>query len=71
MSFLLRSICLMLIVALPAGGAAADTPEKGPNAGMAIPHDLSARDQSGQQRNFKSLARERGLVVLFSRSLSW
>ena len=71
MSSILRSICLVLVLGIPAGSAAADAPERGPKAGMAIPHDLAARDQNGQHRDFKSLARKRGLIVLFSRSLSW
>ena len=73
MSSFLRSICLVLALALPAGGAAAATDEldRGPKVGMTIPHDLKARDQTGQYQDFKSLARARGLIVLFNRSLSW
>lgn len=43
----------------------------GPAVGAPIPHDLSAKDQNGQERNFKSLARRRGLVILFAKSLDW
>ncbi|MEQ8194360.1 MAG: hypothetical protein RIB59_07710, partial [Rhodospirillales bacterium] len=48
---------------------AADALKQGPKVGEAIPHQLTATDQNGQQRNFGSLKRERGLILLFTRSL--
>ncbi len=66
------AIVVALAVAVP--GAAADpldTLDKGPRVGETIPHSLAARDQNDRHRDFKSLARRRGLILLFSRSLDW
>lgn len=78
MSQFMRSICLALVLAVPVlapgGGVAAGTFDqlaKGPKVGESIPHSLSARDQNNRYEAFKSLARRRGLIVLFSRSLDW
>ena len=49
-----------------AGDALAD---RGPKVGTVIPHMLKTVDH--QNQDFKSLARKRGLIILFSRSLSW
>lgn len=69
---------LMIVLALPTAGAsgafaasAVDEVQRGPKVGMAIPHSLKVPDQNKQERDFKSLARKRGLVILFSRSLNW
>lgn len=79
-SMLMRSMWLVLAVAVPLAGAGAGTAaaagrldalDMGPKVGAAIPHSLNVRDQNGQVRNFKSLARRRGLILLFSRSLDW
>lgn len=51
-----------------AGDALAD---RGPKVGTIIPHMLKTVDHRNQNQDFKSLARKRGLVILFSRSLSW
>lgn len=48
-----------------------DTLDKGPKVGATIPLPLKARDQDGKARDFNSLSGERGLVLLFSRSLDW
>ena len=62
----------LVLVAAPAGAADRyDMLPKGPRVGVAIPHTLAANDQNGQHRDFKSLARRRGLILLFSRSLDW
>jgi hypothetical protein len=71
-----RLFCSMLLaIAFAAPQAAAadqfDTLDKGPKVGRAIPHSLAVRDHNDQHRDFKSLARRRGLIVLFSRSLDW
>lgn len=62
--------------ALLAGAAAAANPHDprgdiGPAVGAPIPHDLTAKDQDGQERSFKALAHRRGLVILFTKSLDW
>ena len=51
-----------------AGDALAD---RGPKVGAVIPHMLKTVDHQNQNQDFKSLARKRGLVILFSRSLNW
>ncbi len=71
-----RTLCTMfLVVALAAPGASAaerhDTLAKGPRVGDRIPHSLAAADQNNKHQDFKSLARRRGLVLMFSRSLDW
>ena len=78
MSRLYRLLYLMTVFALPTVGAsgafaanAVDELRQGPKVGMAIPHSLKAPDQNKQERDFKSLARKRGLIILFSRSLDW
>lgn len=43
----------------------------GPKVGMKIPHDLKTVDQNGQHQDFKTLARKRGLLILFTRSVDW
>lgn len=67
--------CLAAVSAAPAraqsGGPPHDAVTAGPPVGAKIPHDLSTLDQDGQHRDFKALARERGLLILFSRSVDW
>ena len=61
-----------IILASPALQANPYDPVKiGPAVGTAIPRDLTARDQHGQERNFKALSHRRGLVILFTKSLDW
>ena len=69
----LRRISLALVLAVPAPWAALaqDDLKKGPRVGERIPHSLKAADQNNKFQDFKSLARKRGLVILFSRSLDW
>ncbi len=73
MSRFLCSLIVVLALAIPQAGAANryDTLDKGPRVGETIPHSLAASDQNDQHRDFKSLARRRGLILLFSRSLDW
>ncbi len=52
-------------------GYTVDEIKIGPKIGVALPHSLKAQDQNSQYRDFKSLARKRGLIVMFSRSLDW
>lgn len=62
----------LLVAAAPAFAAGnLDTLDAGPPVGAKIPHDLSTVDQDGRHRDFKGLARERGLIVLFTRSVDW
>jgi len=75
MNWILSTIFLLVAVMAPVSPLAAAGPvdefDRGPKVGQAIPHSLRAPDQNNQYRDFKSLARERGLIVLFSRSLGW
>ena len=48
-----------------------DQLNKGPKVGTTIPHMLKSVDHRDQHQDFKSLARRRGLIILFSRSLDW
>ena len=73
-----RVFYILLVLVLPTAGAAGayaagavDELQRGPKVGTAIPHSLKVPDQHGQERDFKALARKRGLVILFSRSLGW
>lgn len=64
---------VLIAVAAPRAYAAGehDTLGKGPPVGTTIPHSLAVPDQNNQHRDFKSLARRRGLILMFSRSLDW
>ena len=70
-----RALFILAALAVPLGGVqaagAVDEMSVGPKVGAAVPTDIKVQDQNGQERDFKSLARRRGLIVLFSRSLSW
>lgn len=61
-------LCLMI---LPAIVIAQDAAEIGVPAGQAMPHDLSLQDQDGQRQSFESLRGEKGLVLVFVRSVDW
>ena len=75
MAFWLRTLFVIAALAMPASAVqaagAGDTLKQGPKVGAKIPQTLKVRDQNNQYRDFKSLARKRGLIVLFSRSLDW
>lgn len=64
---------LALIAAPVTGMAIAATGEAGtpPKVGQTLPHDLSLPDQNGQRMNFMARARQKGLIVLFTRSVGW
>lgn len=67
------SIGILLIggISAPVQASSYDTFKIGPAVGAKIPHDLKTADHTGQERDFKSLAHKRGLVILFTRSLDW
>ena len=69
----LVAVFLLFAVAAPPADAADghDTLGKGPPVGDTIPHSLAVPDQNNQYRDFKSLARRRGLILMFSRSVDW
>ena len=79
-SFNLRRRCLMALTAivlvgltLPTTATAqvADAVRAGVQVGAPLPHDLSVPDQSNQVQSFVTLKKNRGLILIFSRSLSW
>ncbi len=45
--------------------------DSGPQVGDPIPHTRATHDQSGTRQDFQTITGENGLVLLFSRSLSW
>ena len=75
MALWLRNFLVIAALAIPVGSVhaagAIDTLKQGPKIGAKVPHTLKVRDQNNQYQDFKSLARKRGLIVLFSRSLGW
>lgn len=68
--FLSVAMLAMLLTA-PAAAAGLDTVKQGPKIGAHMAKSIGALDQGGQHRDFKSLARRRGLIILFSRSFDW
>lgn len=43
----------------------------GAKVGQPIPHQLDVPDQTNQVQSFVTLKKNRGLIMLFSRSLAW
>lgn len=72
---MLHAAMLMFLLSAPLPVAAAvsglDTLDRGPKIGADVAQFISALDQGGQHRDFKSLARRRGLIILFTRSFDW
>lgn len=63
---------MIFLVALVAATASAAPDESwGPALGSVIPDQLETTDQDGNKQSFNSLAGEKGLVVVFLRSLDW
>ncbi|MEP4379509.1 MAG: hypothetical protein ABJ215_01890 [Alphaproteobacteria bacterium] len=48
-----------------------DAVRAGVQVGTPLPHDLTVPDQSNQVQSFVTLKKNRGLILIFSRSLSW
>lgn len=47
-----------------------DAVRAGVQVGTPLPHDLKVPDQSNQVQGFTTLKKNRGLILIFSRSLS-
>ncbi len=62
-----------LAVAVVAGVSfgTAQAEDYGARVGEAIPHQLEVPDQTSQVQSFVTLKKNRGLIMLFSRSLAW
>jgi hypothetical protein len=58
-------IWALMVAAVPALAAGSAEP------GAPIPHSLDVVDQSGGMRNLETLAPNKGVVLLFTRSLHW
>ena len=43
----------------------------GAKVGEVIPHQLEVPDQTNQEQSFVTLKKNKGLIMLFSRSLAW
>lgn len=71
---LTRSIARVSLAAAIAAAAtlgAAQAEDYGARVGEAIPHQLEVPDQTNQVQSFVTLKKNRGLIMLFSRSLAW
>jgi len=64
-------LLLWQVTSAHAAAGELDKLERGPKVGEAIPQPLAATDQNGAARDFASLKGERGMILLFSRSLDW
>lgn len=49
----------------------AQAADYGATVGEVIPHQLEVPDQANQVQSFVTLKKNRGLIMLFSRSLAW
>lgn len=75
LSGLIGAGLVALFLALPLQGTSSaenlDVLDKGPVVGAPLPHRLTVVDQYNEAREFSSLKRKRGLILLFSRSFDW
>lgn len=75
LSGLLAAGLVALFLAPPLQGTSSaenlDVLDKGPAVGAPLPHPLTVVDQFNEVREFSSLKRKRGLILLFSRSFDW
>ena len=71
----ISALALILLAGLLWPSAASsqvqDAVREGVQVGTPLPHDLAVPDQSNQVQSFVTLKKNRGLILLFSRSLSW
>jgi hypothetical protein len=73
-----RSLWLLALAAVmlgslswPASAQVQDAVREGVQVGTPLPHDLQVPDQTNQVQSFVTLKKNRGLILIFSRSLSW
>lgn len=73
--FWISALAMILLAGLFWPGAAhaqvQDAVRAGVQVGTPLPHDLKVPDQSNQVQGFTTLKKNRGLILIFSRSLSW
>lgn len=66
------TVVIVAALAFAVAGAKADgAVDRGPKIGETIPPVLAAADHTGTFKTFPDLAGERGLILLFTRSLGW
>lgn len=63
--------CMMVFVMAPGAQAEDDVTALGPKVGEVIPHKIDAPTQHGKVATFEELAGEKGLILLFVRSVDW
>lgn len=59
------------VLASTAMFGSAQAADYGARVGEPIPHQLEVPDQTNQVQSFVTLKKNRGLIMLFSRSLAW
>jgi peroxiredoxin len=65
-------LLLILLLDSPIDSSAADArSDVGPAIGSALADVVAFKDESGKSRSFASLIRKNGMILVFSRSLSW
>ncbi len=62
---------LIIAASPPVDAVARDKLQAGPKIGAQIPSALAAIDQSGKKRSFDTIKGNKGLILVFSRSLHW
>lgn len=67
----LTLLTLAFLTSLIQAAPSYDKLKRGPKIGSVLPHSLNAKDQTGATRSFKSITGEKGLILLFSRSVGW
>lgn len=71
----ISALAVILLAGLLWPGAASaqvgDAVRAGVQVGTPLPHDLAVPDQSNQVQSFVTLKKNRGLILIFSRSLSY
>jgi hypothetical protein len=65
------ALLLGLFVSPLAHAQTHDKIRQGVQIGTPIPHQLDVPDQTNQIQSFVTLKKNRGLILIFSRSLSW
>lgn len=68
---LARTGAALAIAAAASFGTAHAQSSYGAKVGEPIPHQLEVPDQTDQVQSFVTLKKNRGLIMLFSRSLAW
>ncbi len=68
---ILTTPLLFVLLLMTANASAEPAASWGPKLGSVIPDQLESRDQDGKEQSFNSLVGEKGLALVFLRSLDW